>query len=101
MVENFNKWYIPEEKVCIDKSVIPFIGRLIFRQYLKNKKHRYEIKIFKLCSKDYYTSQYNIYAGKDVVCESDVSHKIVMKLVSPYLNFGRILYTDNYYSSVK
>lgn len=56
LVENFNKWYIPEEKVCIDES-FPFIGRLIFRQYLKNKKHRYGIKIFKLCLKDYYTSQ--------------------------------------------
>jgi len=101
LVHNFNKWYIPEEKVCIDESVVPFIGRLIFRQYLKNKKHRYGIKIFKLCSKDYYTLQYNVYAGKGEVRETDVSYKIVMKLLDSYLNFGRILYTDNWYSSVK
>lgn len=30
----------------------------------------------------------------------DVSSKIVMKLLGPYLNFGRRLYTDNWYSSV-
>lgn len=101
LVHNFNKWYIPEEKVCIDESVVPFIGRLIFRLYLKNKKHRYGIKIFKLCSKDYYTLQYNVYAGKGEVRETDVSYKIVMKLLDPYLNFGRTLYTDNWYSSVK
>lgn len=101
LVANFNKWYIPEDKVCIDESVVPFIGRLVFRQYLKNKKHRYGIKIFKLCSKDFYTLRYNIYAGKEVVRETDVSYKIVLKLMEPYLNFGRTLYTDNWYSSVK
>jgi hypothetical protein len=31
LVANFNKWYIPEDKVCIDESVVPFIGRLVFR----------------------------------------------------------------------
>lgn len=100
LVANFNKWYIPEDKVCIDESVVPFIGRLVFRQYLKNKKHRYGIKIFKLCLKDFYTLRYNIYSGKEVIRETDVSYKIVLKLMEPYLNFGRTLYTDNWYSSV-
>lgn len=45
--------------------------------------------------------RYNIYAGKEVVRETDVSYKIVLKLMEPYLNFGRTLYTDNWYSSVK
>ncbi|KAL4153253.1 hypothetical protein QTP88_001086 [Uroleucon formosanum] len=101
LVANFNKCYIPEDKVCIDESVVPFIGRLVFRQYLKNKKHRYGIKIFKLYLKDFYTLRYNIYAGKEVIRETDVSYKIVLKLMEPYLNFGRTLYTDNWYSSVK
>ncbi|KAE9533968.1 hypothetical protein AGLY_008704 [Aphis glycines] len=101
LVANFNKWYIPEDKVYIDESVVPFIGRLVFRQYLKNKRHRYGIKIFKLCSKDFYSLRYNIYAGKEAVRETDVSYKIVLKLMEPYLNFGRTLYTDNWYSSVK
>jgi hypothetical protein len=41
-----------EESLCIDESVIPFIGRLTFRQCLKNKRHRYGVKIFKLCVHD-------------------------------------------------
>lgn len=101
LVFNFQKWYIPEEVLCIDESVVPFIGRLIFRQYLKNKTHRYGIKIFKLCAKDFYTLQYNIYAGKEAVRETNVSHKIVLKLLKPYLNFGRCLFIDNWYSSVE
>lgn len=91
LVANFNKWYIPEDKVCIDESVVPFIGQLVFRQYLKNTKHRYGIKIFKLYSKDFYTLRYEIYAGKEVVRETDVSYKIVLKLMESYLNFGRTL----------
>lgn len=87
--------------MCIDESVVPFIGRLVFRQYLKNKKHRHGIKLFKLCLKDFYTLQYNIYAGKEVIRETDVSYKIVLKLMESYLNFRRTLYTDNWYSSVK
>lgn len=103
-VANFNKWYIPEDKVCIYESVVLSIGRLVFRQYLKNKIHRYGIMIFKLCSKDFYTLHYNIYAGKEAVKETDVSYKILLKsmeYLNTYLNFGRTLYTDNWYSSVK
>lgn len=87
--------------VCIDESMVPFIGRLSFRQYLKNKTHKYGIKIFKLCAKDYYTLQYNIYAGKNEVRETNVSYKIVLKLMEPYFNHGRCLYIDNWYSSVE
>lgn len=101
LVFNFQKCYILEENVCIDESMVPFFGRLSFRQYLKNKTHKYGIKIFKLCAKDYYILQYNIYAGKNEVRKTNVSYKIVLKLMEPYINFGRCLYIDNWYSSVE
>jgi hypothetical protein len=54
-IHKFNKGsqevYRPGEEVCIDESLIPFRGRIIFRQYIPNKRHRYGIKAFKLCSK--------------------------------------------------
>jgi hypothetical protein len=87
--------------VCIDESVVPFIGRLVFRQYIKNKSHRYGIKIFKLCAKDYYILQYNVYAGKEDVRQTNISYNTVLKLMEPYLNFGCTLYVDNWYTSVK
>lgn len=91
---------MPKEKVCIDESVVPFLGRLIFRQYLKNKRHRYGVKIFKLCVEGGYTLQYKIYSGKEKEPTKDVSAKVVMELMEPYLNFGRTVYTDNWYTSV-
>ncbi|KAL0278096.1 UNVERIFIED_CONTAM: hypothetical protein PYX00_000005 [Menopon gallinae] len=50
---NYKKYYNPTEDICIDESLIPFRGRIVFRQYLKQKRHKYGIKIFKLC---WYTS---------------------------------------------
>lgn len=32
---NFQKNYSPSEEICIDESVVPFRGRIIFRQYKK------------------------------------------------------------------
>lgn len=98
--EKFKMYVEPKDKVCIDESVVPFLGRLIFRQYLKNKRHRYGVKIFKLCIEGGYTLQYKIYCGKEKEPTKDVSAKVVMELMAPYLNFGRTVYTDNWYTSV-
>jgi len=100
LVEKFNSAVIPEESVCIDESMVPYLGRLSFRQYISNKRHRYGVKIFKLCTRDCYTSKYKIYAGKEATMGDSVSCKVVMELMEPYLDFGRTLYADNWYNSI-
>lgn len=60
LVEKFNHTVVPEGS--IDESMIPYLGRLSFRQYISNKRHRYGIKIFKLCTRYCYTSKYKAYA---------------------------------------
>lgn len=43
---NFKKYYDPSEVMCIDESsLIPFHDHIIFRQYLKQKRHKYGIKL--------------------------------------------------------
>ena len=93
--------YIPEEESCIDESNVPFRGRLLFRQYIPNKRHKYGIKLFKLCVGGGYTWNFKVYTGKEKVDETAVSEKIVMELFSELLDHGRTLYTDNWYTSVK
>lgn len=101
IVNNFQEAYTPEQDMCIDESMVPFLGRLFFRQYVKGKRHKYGIKIFKLCVKDFYTLGYKIYCGKEANPEKEsISEKVVMELLQPYLNCGRTLYVDNWYSSV-
>ena len=48
--QNFKELFCPGEDIVIDETLIPWRGRLIFRQYIPNKAHRYGIKLFKLCS---------------------------------------------------
>jgi len=100
LVNKYNNALIPEKNLCIDESMVPFLGRLSFRQYIANKRHRYGVKIFKLCTRDFYTSQYKIYAGKEAVPGQLVSCKVVMELMQPYLDSGRCLYADNWYTSI-
>ena len=44
--------YTPDRKLSIDESIMFWRGRLIFRQYIKNKKLKYDIKFFELCESD-------------------------------------------------
>lgn len=89
-----------QEDVCIDETIIPFRGRLIFRQYVPNKKHRYGVKIFKLCLSSGYTWSVKVYAGKEATTGISVPQKVVMELINPLLDAGRTLYCDNWYTSV-
>ena len=91
---------IPGEDICIDESLIPFRGRLSFRQYIPNKRHRYGIKLFKLCSAGDYTHNIEVYTGKDDTRTGSVAESVVMKLSEGLLDSWRTLYVDNWYSSV-
>lgn len=88
---------VPKENLCIDESIIPYIDRLFFRQYIiRHKHHRYGIKVFKLCIKDAYKIGFWVYAGKQVTQGLKISTKIVTKITHEYLNLGRTVYTGNW-----
>ncbi|XP_050528048.1 piggyBac transposable element-derived protein 4-like [Daktulosphaira vitifoliae] len=87
------------KSMCIVESIIPFTGRLSFKQYIQNKAHKYGIKVFKLCINNFYTIGFKIYAGKEAMAGQRVSTKVVMEMAEDYLDLGRTMYTDNWYSS--
>lgn len=92
----------PGEKFCIDETLVPFRGRLAFKQYIKNKRHKFGIKLFKLCLEQGYTYNLSIYCGKEENKDKTISvpTKVVLSLSDNLLDSGRKLYTDNYYTSV-
>ena len=97
----FQNCYIPEKMICIDESMVPFQGRLSFKQYNKEKSNRYGIKVFKLCANNYYTLKYKVYKGKEQKSvKKSASSDIVMELMENYLDCGRTLICDNWYTSV-
>ncbi|KAL7644748.1 UNVERIFIED_CONTAM: hypothetical protein RMT77_004561 [Armadillidium vulgare] len=87
--------------VVIDETLVPWRGRLIFRQYIPQKAHKYGIKLFKLCTTEGYTYNFSVYSGKPEgeVREYGLAKKVCEKLMHNLLNEGRTLYVDNFYTS--
>lgn len=44
--DSFKNYIVPGEYLCIDETLVPFKGCLKFKQYIANKKHKFDIKFF-------------------------------------------------------
>lgn len=87
--------------MCVDESMIPFRGRLSFRQYNKSKRHKYGIKLFKVCTNPGYRIKVQIYSGKNFDTVSNTPTKVVLSLCEELLNKGHTIATDNWYTSLE
>lgn len=101
MERKFKALFYPAEDIVIDETLVPWRGRLIFRQYIPNKTHRYGIKLFKLCSTNGYTWAMKVYAGKPAGAEREfnLAKNTCMSLCRGLLYEGRTLYVDNFYTT--
>ncbi|XP_060880613.1 piggyBac transposable element-derived protein 4-like [Metopolophium dirhodum] len=88
------------EIIAVDESMIPYSGRLKFRQYIPNKTHKYGVKFFKVCGSNGYTYKIIIYEGEQSIKGESLTETIVSDLCENYLNEGRTIVTDNFYTSV-
>ncbi|XP_037032190.1 piggyBac transposable element-derived protein 4-like [Bradysia coprophila] len=100
-----NKIYSPKRELCIDESMVLWRGRLLFRQYMKDKRHPYGIKLYELCESSGIVLKIQIYAGKSTATitteeGTSVTAQVVLDLMDGFLYKGHILYTDNFYNSV-
>lgn len=95
--------YYPGKHICIDESLMPFKGRVAWKQYLKKTHCKFGIKFFVLC--DSLTGimfRTILYCGKlDDMAGQGLTSRIVLNLCADLLNNGHSLYMDNYYNSVR
>ena len=56
--------YCPNKNISIDESMMLWKERLVFRQYVKNKRHKYGIKFYELCESDGIVLKVKIYSGE-------------------------------------
>nr|XP_012549606.2 piggyBac transposable element-derived protein 4-like [Bombyx mori] len=98
----FQEVLTPGKFVVIDESMIPWRGRLKLKQYIKNKSHKYGVKIYKLCTPEGYTYNSIIYSGKGENGREQNHGKVtVLKLIQGLENKCRIVIADNFYSSIE
>ena len=102
VTDNFSNVWTPGREVCIDEGMIPFRGKVHFKVYNPDKPDKYGVKSYQLCdSSNGYCCKFEIYTGgnQDPPSAKGKTYDPVMRLMQPYLNAGRCLYVDNYYTS--
>lgn len=97
-IKKFKCLYIPERNISVDENLLPWKGRLGFRQYIPSKRARYGIKIYKLCeSSTGYIWNALVYTGKDTEMSETTGlygECAVKTLISDLLGKGYNLYLD-------
>lgn len=99
----FESEYVLHKEVSIDEAMIPFKGRLAFKQYMKDKPTKWGIKVFTLCeATNGYVKRLQVYTGKkldDGTASVGLCSQVVLDLMAGFEQKGHELYTDNYYTS--
>jgi hypothetical protein len=104
--EKFSNSFRPYQNVCIDEDMVPFKGRLKFKQYIPSKRNRFGIKLFLICDcSTGFVLNFTVYTGSATelvrTSELDIPGSIAMALAENYLDKGHVIYVDNWYSSPK
>ena len=67
LIPKFESEYTIHQECTIDEAMIPFKGRLSFKQYMKAKPMKWGIKVFVLAdATNGYIKTFQIYTGKSV-----------------------------------
>ncbi|XP_063962609.1 piggyBac transposable element-derived protein 4-like [Lytechinus pictus] len=96
--------YEPSCHLSVDESLVPFKGRLAYKQYIPNKPKKWGIKMWVLCDAETgFCLKWLPYTGAEIVprgASDSISERIVKRLVEPYFGTDRAVYCDNFYTSV-
>ena len=99
--ERFSSVYTPDSVISIDETMIPWRGRLVFKQYIPGKAQKYGIKMYKLAALNGYTWNYIIYTGEQ---ESMVgvghAQAVITKLLNDLDGCYRTVVADNYFTTI-
>uniref|UniRef100_A0A8C1TF05 PiggyBac transposable element-derived protein domain-containing protein n=1 Tax=Cyprinus carpio TaxID=7962 RepID=A0A8C1TF05_CYPCA len=93
----------PEENHSIDEQMIPFKGKIGMKQYIKNKPHKWGIKVFTRAGVTGLVYDFEVYTGKGTVTNErglGVAGEVVLHLVSEVpkgLNYK--CFFDNWFTS--
>uniref|UniRef100_A0A3B5BKY0 PiggyBac transposable element-derived protein domain-containing protein n=1 Tax=Stegastes partitus TaxID=144197 RepID=A0A3B5BKY0_9TELE len=102
-VANCISSYSPGRCITIDKQLFPTKTPCYFLQYIAKKPDKFGIKFWVACDlKSKYVCNIIPYLGKDPNCytEKRLFDHVVMKLMEPFMDKGRTVTTDNFFTSL-
>ncbi|GFR82719.1 PiggyBac transposable element-derived protein 4-like [Elysia marginata] len=95
--------YAPGCALAVDEAMIPFKGRLYFKQYIRNKPTPWGVKVW-CCAESStgYLTDFIFYTGKcDTRMPNGLGHHVVMSLANRHLDKLHHIYMDNFFSYVR
>ena len=97
----FKSIYTPGSVITVDETMVPWRGRLSFRQYVPGKAHKYGVKMYKVADTNGYTWNFIIYTGKQNPTTS-LSHSqtVIMQLLEDLFGCYRTVVADNFFTSI-
>lgn len=93
------------EIISIDEQIIPFDGRLVMKQFMKDKPIKWGLKVYILCGKDGLPYDFFIYQGNTTeLSELNVEKfgfcaSVVLHLADRLDSRGHKMFYDNYFSN--
>ncbi|KAL4104628.1 hypothetical protein QTP88_019922 [Uroleucon formosanum] len=82
--------YEPSKNLSIDESMVLWRGRLIFRQYIQNKRHKYGVKMYMLTEPWGLIHRVMVYSGQGHDVSEDLSHTEFVDIEIEELYFNTI-----------
>ncbi|XP_013140775.1 PREDICTED: piggyBac transposable element-derived protein 4-like [Papilio polytes] len=104
VMDHFNKKmndiYSPGKELSVDECMVLLRGRLLLREIIKNKTHKYGIKVYSLAEQDGTIVKFHVQTGGNIeTADQNDASNIVLKLLEERMDCGHHLYLDNYYNS--
>ena len=100
-IDNCKKCYAVNSYVTTDEQLIPFRGRVPFKQYMPNKPDKYGMKLFLLCDcASGCTFNGMPYVGREGnERHVGLAEHVVKTLAEPLFNSGVNITTDNWFTN--
>ena len=102
---NFRSFYNGTSNLSVDESMILFKGRNTMKQYCPMKPTKRGYKMWCLADQRGYIKKFSIYQGKDGLMEDKWSgfglgERVVLSMTEDEWNKNKIVYFDNYFTSL-
>ena len=102
--KRFAEEFTPHQQVAVDECMIPFRGRLSFKQYHKDKPTKWGVKVWMLAdSQTGYNYSFDVYTGKDADLDTMQNigkvSRVVLKFANSLFGKGYTIFFDRFYMS--
>ena len=101
-VSNSQACYKPQQNITVDEQLFPTKARCRYTQYMPNKPHKFGIKFWLAVDvqSKYILNGFPCMGKDETRCSNSLGQFVTLKLAEPYLQRGRNITTDNFFTSI-